>query len=127
MERFNLEDILSLIEQEKYFVLHAPRQMGKTSCMPALMKHLNKSGKYDVRGMRGLGGGVRGWGVNGNECNYINVSAPYFEKILSPVTTGKPLVSAVAMMNRSQGSRWISGSSVARTHISRSRSMTLIR
>lgn len=46
LERVDLDDILLLIEQKKYFVLHAPRQTGKTSCMLALMAHLNASGKY---------------------------------------------------------------------------------
>jgi hypothetical protein len=35
-----------LIEQEKYFVLHAPRQTGKTTCLLALMEHLNQTGNY---------------------------------------------------------------------------------
>jgi type II secretory pathway predicted ATPase ExeA len=48
LERFDLDDILMLIEQEKYFVLHAPRQTGKTTCMLALMEYLNKEGKYHV-------------------------------------------------------------------------------
>jgi len=46
LNRFNLEEILSLIEQEKYFVLHAPRQSGKTSCLLALMDKLNKADNY---------------------------------------------------------------------------------
>ncbi len=46
LERFDLEEVLSLINQKKYFVLHAPRQTGKTSCMLALMEYLNKSGKF---------------------------------------------------------------------------------
>ncbi len=46
LKRIKLEDIESLIDQEKYFVLHAPRQTGKTSCMLALMHHLNKEGRY---------------------------------------------------------------------------------
>ncbi|KAF5084539.1 hypothetical protein DSECCO2_79080 [anaerobic digester metagenome] len=46
LSRFDLEEILSLIRQEKYFVLHAPRQTGKTSCMLALMKYLNDTGEY---------------------------------------------------------------------------------
>lgn len=46
LERFDLDDVLHLIEQEKYFVLHAPRQTGKTSCLLALMKYLNAEGKY---------------------------------------------------------------------------------
>jgi hypothetical protein len=46
LERLNLEDVLLLIEQKKYFVLHAPRQSGKTSCLQALMAYLNQEGKY---------------------------------------------------------------------------------
>ncbi|MBW2100388.1 MAG: ATP-binding protein, partial [Deltaproteobacteria bacterium] len=44
--RIDLNKIISLIEQEKYFVLHAPRQTGKTSCLLALMDYLNQQGKY---------------------------------------------------------------------------------
>ena len=44
--RFNLDEVLSLIAQKKYFVLHAPRQTGKTSCLLALMKYLNETGQY---------------------------------------------------------------------------------
>ncbi len=46
MDRFNLDEILELIGQKKYFVLHAPRQTGKTSCLLELMKHLNSAGQY---------------------------------------------------------------------------------
>ncbi len=46
LERFNLADIMMLIAQEKYFVLHAPRQTGKTSALLALMTHLNETGNY---------------------------------------------------------------------------------
>lgn len=35
LERFDLFDIELLIAQEKYFVLHAPRQTGKTSSLLA--------------------------------------------------------------------------------------------
>ncbi|MEJ6949436.1 ATP-binding protein [Natronospora cellulosivora (SeqCode)] len=44
--RINKEEIFSLIDQKKYFVLHAPRQSGKTSSLLTLMDLLNKSGKY---------------------------------------------------------------------------------
>jgi len=44
--RFNLTDIETLIDQKKYFVLHAPRQTGKTSSLLALMKYLNEQGQY---------------------------------------------------------------------------------
>ncbi len=46
LDRFNLDEILELIGQEKYFVLHAPRQTGKTSCLLELMKLLNSEGEY---------------------------------------------------------------------------------
>ena len=46
LDRFDLEKVLSLIDQKKYFVLHAPRQTGKTSCLLALMDFLNREGKY---------------------------------------------------------------------------------
>ncbi len=46
LERFNLAEILTLIDQQKYFVLHAPRQTGKTSALLALMEYLNQKGQY---------------------------------------------------------------------------------
>ena len=46
LSRFNLDEILSLIYQQRYFVLHAPRQTGKTSCMLALRDYLNERGDY---------------------------------------------------------------------------------
>lgn len=46
LQRFDLDEILLLIDQEKYFVLHAPRQTGKTSSLLALMDYLNREGKY---------------------------------------------------------------------------------
>ncbi len=46
LERFNLDGMLSLIDQKKYFVLHAPRQSGKTTCLLALMKYLNAGEQY---------------------------------------------------------------------------------
>ena len=46
LDRLDLPDVLSLIEQKKYFVLHAPRQTGKTSCLLSLMERLNREGKY---------------------------------------------------------------------------------
>lgn len=46
LERLKLNEVISLINQKKYFVLHAPRQTGKTSCLHSLMDYLNKEGKY---------------------------------------------------------------------------------
>ncbi|MDS4020624.1 MAG: AAA-like domain-containing protein [Candidatus Competibacter sp.] len=46
LQRWNLDEILILIEQKKYFLLHAPRQTGKTTCLLALADHLNRGGRY---------------------------------------------------------------------------------
>lgn len=46
LNRFDLEDVLLMIRQKRYFVLHAPRQTGKTTCMLALRDYLNQEGDY---------------------------------------------------------------------------------
>ena len=46
LKRIELDEILMLIRQRKYFVLHAPRQTGKTSCLLALRDYLNRQGQY---------------------------------------------------------------------------------
>jgi hypothetical protein len=46
LERFDLDEILNLIASEKYFLLHAPRQTGKTSSLLALTAYLNQQGTY---------------------------------------------------------------------------------
>jgi len=46
LSRIDLEDVLTLIRQQRYFVLHAPRQTGKTTCLLALRNHLNHTGNY---------------------------------------------------------------------------------
>jgi len=46
LERFDLSHVLGLIGQAKYFVLHAPRQTGKTSSLLALRSRLNAGDTY---------------------------------------------------------------------------------
>ena len=46
LQRIDLPEIETLIAQQRYFVLHAPRQTGKTSTLLALMHHLNRQGIY---------------------------------------------------------------------------------
>ncbi|MBF0238620.1 MAG: ATP-binding protein, partial [SAR324 cluster bacterium] len=41
-----LTEIGPLIDHEQYFVLHAPRQTGKTTYLYAMMHHLNQQGRY---------------------------------------------------------------------------------
>ena len=48
LDRFDLAETLTLIEDKRYFVLHAPRQTGKTSALLALRDLLNggTAGEY---------------------------------------------------------------------------------
>ncbi|MCY4200727.1 MAG: AAA-like domain-containing protein [Gammaproteobacteria bacterium] len=46
LERVDLDDLLRLIGEQRYFVLHAPRQTGKTSMLLALRDLLNKEDRY---------------------------------------------------------------------------------
>ena len=46
LDRVDVDDILQLIAWKKYFVLHAPRQTGKTSMLKALADRLNADGSY---------------------------------------------------------------------------------
>ncbi|MEZ5535434.1 MAG: AAA-like domain-containing protein [Thiolinea sp.] len=46
LHRLDWEEVQHLIASKKYFVLHAPRQTGKTSTLLAMMKALNEVGKY---------------------------------------------------------------------------------
>ena len=46
LERLDSDKLLLLIRQHKYFVLHAPRQTGKTSALLALRDELNAGGEF---------------------------------------------------------------------------------
>ena len=49
LERVNLAEVLALVRGERYFVLHAPRQTGKTSTLLALRDLLNGGSEGDYR------------------------------------------------------------------------------
>ena len=42
--RIDVDEVLGLVRDKKYFVLHAPRQTGKTSALLALAEVLNERG-----------------------------------------------------------------------------------
>jgi len=44
--RVHFRELEGLIDQKKYFILHAPRQTGKTSALLALMKTMNEHGRF---------------------------------------------------------------------------------
>ena len=41
-----LPGVRDLIDQEHYFVIHAPRQVGKTTCFHSLARTLTAEGRY---------------------------------------------------------------------------------
>lgn len=45
LSRIDLEAVLELVEDMRYFVLYAPRQTGKTSTIKALADRLNATGE----------------------------------------------------------------------------------
>ena len=57
LSRLDLDAVLGLVRDKRYFVLHAPRQTGKTSALLALQDLLNDGAAGDVR------------------CVYVNVEA----------------------------------------------------
>ncbi len=76
LSRIDREEVLDLIARERYFVLHAPRQTGKTTILRALRDILNASGEY--------------------RCAYVNVkpAAPAREALaLWAASNPKPLAS----------------------------------
>ncbi len=44
--RVDRDEVYGLIEDWRYFILHAPRQTGKTSALRALMDELNEAGRH---------------------------------------------------------------------------------
>ena len=61
LARIDVGSIETLIAQQRYFILHAPRQTGKTTCLLALMHHLNHQGQYralyvNIEGAQGVRG-----------------------------------------------------------------------
>ena len=46
LQRLDWNEIEHLIATKRYFVLHAPRQTGKTTTLLAMMKALNEGGRY---------------------------------------------------------------------------------
>jgi AAA-like domain len=46
LRRIKLNELQSLIDQKRYFILHAPRQTGKTTALYALMQHYNAGTQY---------------------------------------------------------------------------------
>ena len=45
-QRLDLGDLMQLVEQQKYFILHAPRQTGKTTEIIQFVQLLNQEGSY---------------------------------------------------------------------------------
>jgi len=48
LERIDWEEVKVLMASKKYFLLHAPRQTGKTSALLEMMETLNRAGEYNA-------------------------------------------------------------------------------
>ena len=46
--RLNWKQLIGFIEKDYYFVLHAPRQSGKTTAIIEFVNHLNLDKKYNA-------------------------------------------------------------------------------
>ncbi|QEP44072.1 ATP-binding protein [Ectothiorhodospiraceae bacterium BW-2] len=46
LQRINWEEIRHLIDSQRYFLLHAPRQTGKTTTLLSIVEALNNEGRY---------------------------------------------------------------------------------
>ena len=69
LERIDLDAVLGLIWDKKYFVLHAPRQTGKTSALLALRDLLNGGGQGDFRCVYANVEGGTAWVLGGSAFN----------------------------------------------------------
>ena len=66
LRRIDYDEVRVLIDQKRYFVLHAPRQTGKTTSLLAMVKRINDEGIYN--------------------CVYVNVESAQTAR--NDVTTG---------------------------------------
>lgn len=46
--RLNWKEVFDLIQRKQFFVLHAPRQSGKTTSIQEITREINKAGKYNA-------------------------------------------------------------------------------
>lgn len=76
LKRINKDENMTLIGKKRYFILHAPRQTGKTSSLLALQDFINKEGHY--------------------KCLYVNVEPAQTAR--SDVARGMKAI--IALLNR---------------------------
>ncbi len=68
-----LPKVSRLIDQESYFVIHAPRQIGKTTAMLSLAEQLTASGKYAAAMVSAETAQAYGQDIDGAELALLNV------------------------------------------------------
>lgn len=82
-KRLNENELRLLIKQEKYFILHAPRQTGKTSTMLNFARQLNEEGKYNALY-------VNVEGAQAARADYIKGTATILEQFLTRIKEQLP-------------------------------------
>jgi hypothetical protein len=105
-QRLNEQNMRSLIEQKKYFILHAPRQTGKTSTMLNLAKILNAEGKYTALYVNVEGGQAA-------RSNFIEGNRIILDEFLSHIEDQRPdQEKIIAYLTQNINKKNISGSSL---------------
>ena len=109
LSRIDLDEMLEYINQGKYFILHAPRQTGKTSCLLALRDYLNERGDH-IAVYANVEGG------QGSRNDVETVIKGFCETIVEQVSDIIPSSTAYGIMGEV---RDLSGSSMLNTFLRR--------
>lgn len=88
VQRFSEEKLLSLIEQKAYFVMHAPRQTGKTSLIMDIARQLNAGGRFHALYVNFEGGQVA-------HNNYLEGTRTILAELLSSILLQLPQETAI--------------------------------
>jgi len=81
LSRLGAEDVLRYIRWGHYFIVHAPRQMGKTSALLELQRQINAGGEFDCLYVNVEGAQVYRDDVEGAERRIISIIADAAEDL----------------------------------------------
>ncbi len=95
-----LPDVERLIEAQQYFVVHAPRQVGKTTTCRALAKRLSDSGRYTALWTSCETGQSRGPDLEGNLAAVLEAMRLKADQNLPPELRPPPADAAIPPKSR---------------------------
>ncbi len=108
LARLDLEDVMALIAQKKYFLLHAPRQTGKTTCLLALadLPEPDRTVPRRLRQHRGGAGLARECGTGHGDGHHRHCGLG--ARLLARDVDAEPLVRRGAGYDRTRVMLWAS-------------------